>query len=507
MQLIRSNIARSYFLVLAIAAVLYIASCATGPLWQDSGMIQYRVWRNDIQGGLGLALAHPLFYIIAIIAKYIPIGQFGFRVNLVSALAGAFTVANVFLLLRIWLDKIFPAAVGALSLALSWTFWQHASMAETYTLYTALLTVELVLLLQYVRTDRVGFLYLLGLANGLAVANHMLGSIAAVCYAIFILVLVFRKSISIRQVIIFAGLWIIGALPYEYLVIKQMIVSGEIAGTLLSALFGQSWSGDALNISLTLRIIVENIAFIVYSFPTPNILLLLVGIYAIGKAFSDKKICVVLLAMLVLFFIFAFRYTVPDRYAFFIPFYCIATICIGVGVDIFTQRFDTKKISVFIAIMAILPIPVYAFTPMLAEKANVNLGTKRQIPYRNDYAYFLRPWQSFDKGPTRFGEEALKGVSSDSYICADGTTVYALWYAQTVNKINPGVKILALHGSYQNPVEYPTMAQFNRLIEDGRLFVVSNVKGYCQPEYLLDNCDFVKASVLYKVVPKNADKL
>ena len=52
-------------------------------------MIQYRVWHNDIEGGLGLALSHPLFYILAIGAKYIPVGEFAYRVNLVSAIAAA----------------------------------------------------------------------------------------------------------------------------------------------------------------------------------------------------------------------------------------------------------------------------------------------------------------------------------------------------------------------------------------------------------------------------------
>ena len=85
----RQNIAMMYFVVLAAAAALYVGTGAPGTLWQDSGMIQYRVWHNDIEGKLGLALAHPLFYILAIGAKYIPLGEFAHRVNLVSALQRA----------------------------------------------------------------------------------------------------------------------------------------------------------------------------------------------------------------------------------------------------------------------------------------------------------------------------------------------------------------------------------------------------------------------------------
>jgi hypothetical protein len=35
------NLKTSYIAVFLAAAVLYIATCAPGPLWQDSGMYQY----------------------------------------------------------------------------------------------------------------------------------------------------------------------------------------------------------------------------------------------------------------------------------------------------------------------------------------------------------------------------------------------------------------------------------------------------------------------------------
>ena len=99
-SLTSKNIAVGYFVVLLAAAVLYIATCAPGPLWQDGGMFQYRIWYNDIEGNLGLALSHPLYHIIGIVVKYIPLGEFAYKINLISAVAAAFTIANLFLLLR-----------------------------------------------------------------------------------------------------------------------------------------------------------------------------------------------------------------------------------------------------------------------------------------------------------------------------------------------------------------------------------------------------------------------
>ncbi|MCD6392030.1 MAG: hypothetical protein J7M40_00840, partial [Planctomycetes bacterium] len=60
------QIAFQYALVLIAAIALYAICCAPGALWQDSGLIQYRILHNDIEGKLGLALSHPLFYMAGI---------------------------------------------------------------------------------------------------------------------------------------------------------------------------------------------------------------------------------------------------------------------------------------------------------------------------------------------------------------------------------------------------------------------------------------------------------
>ena len=58
-----------YSAVLLITLVLYGVSCAPGAVWQDSGLIQYRVWHNDIEGRAGLALAHPSRSVLSQVPK------------------------------------------------------------------------------------------------------------------------------------------------------------------------------------------------------------------------------------------------------------------------------------------------------------------------------------------------------------------------------------------------------------------------------------------------------
>jgi hypothetical protein len=489
-----------YLAVLCSGLVLYAVSCAPGALWQDSGLIQYRIWHNDIEGFLGLAISHPLFYILAIGAKSVPLGEFGYRVNLVSAVAAAVAVANLFLFVRLWLGRNFPAVIAAATLALSHTFWAHASIIETYTLWAALFFAELIMLLQYTKTSRVGYLYWLGLLNGLAIADHMLASMPLLCYSIFLIVLLLRNQIRLRHLGIIALCWIIGALPYEYLIIKNIIQTKDIVGTLASAAFGNSWQGAVLNTSLSARIIKEDLLFILLNFPTPNIALFFVGCFAIFRFSMSRALRNVLLGVTILFFVFAFRYTVPDRYAFFIPFYCAVSVFIGLGTHLFQRHRSGRVFGLLVLVFSLLPVGVYTAAPALAEKMQFNIGTRSDIPYRDDYKYFLQPWRTGDKGAERFAEEALETKEKDSVIYADLTTVGPLLYVQEVKGKRPDVKIVSSVIRSENSPGFDEQT-IEQLLKERAIYVVSRRPRYC-PAFVLDNYDLVPAGVLWRVVER-----
>jgi hypothetical protein len=418
---------------------------------------------------------------------------------LISAIAAAFTIANLFLLLRLWLGKNLPAVLAAITLALSWTIWQFASIAEVYTLYSALLLTELIMLLQYIKTRRVGFLYLLALFNGLAIADHMWGIIPFTCYVVFVVVLLVQKQIRLRNLAVFVSLWVIGAAPYEYLIIKNIVQTGDFTGTVASALFGNSWRGAVLNTRLSIKLAGENLIFMAYNFPTPNCLFFFVGLYGLKKVSPSRSFRNILLALLILFFVFAFRYTVSDRYAFFMPFYCLVSVLIGVGFDSLVTQPNRKILCRIVFILALLPIPTYVIAPVIAQKMQFNLSTTRKIPYRNEYIWFLRPWQTGYNGPEQFARKALSGVEKEAIIIADGTTVYPLWYVQEVKGTAPGVKIVSQHGSYESPITFPTADTIGKMVVERTVYVVSPVVGYC-PGFLLERYKFERKGVLWKVV-------
>ncbi len=466
-------------------------------------MFQYRVVHNEIQGNLGLALAHPLYHLLGILVKAVPVGEVFFRINLISAVAGALAVANLFLLVRIWTGMFIPALIGAMSLALSHTHWLHCCIAEVYTLYLAIFLAELVVLLKYCKTQRVGYLYWLGLLNGLSIANHMWGSIPLVCYVVFVMVLLAKKKISGGNVAMVFLLWSIGFGPYGWLIIQNMIQSGDVAGTISSALFGNSWQSNVLNTQLTAKVIKENFMFIGMNFPTPNVLLGFVGIFALFRIRSERAFGNVVLGLLILFFLFAFRYTVPDRYAFFLPFYAMVSIFIGLGSwrllrwgEVLSGK--RKILAGLMIIFALTTIPVYAVLPGAARKMKVSLGTARQIPYRDEYDWFLQPWKTGYHGPRQFAVEALEVVEENGLIYADGTTVYALLGAQQIQGLRPDVTIVPGHGTVNNLDGYGE-ERIDELFREHKIYVVSPVAGYC-PEFLLEKFEFESVGVVWQAV-------
>ena len=467
-------------------------------MWQDSGLIQYRVWHNDIEGFEGLAISHPLYHLLAMGAKHIPFGEFGRRVNLVSAVAAALAVANLYLLVRLWLGQDFPAIIAAVTLAVSHTFWWHASIAETYTLWAALFLGELVLLWEYTRTKKVGYLYGLGLLNGLAIAVHMLATIPLACYVVFVAVLLARRSIRAKDLAIIAALWVLGALPYEYLIVKTLVQSGAVLGTLASAAFGNRWQADVLNTSLSWRLIKEDLLFLALNVPTPNILLFFAGLWGLRRMGRAPGFRAVVLTLLVLFFAFAARYTIVDRFAFFLPFYCLVALVIGLGVHELRARAAHVAVPCAILAFSLLPVAVYAMAPALAKRLAVPMGTRQDIPYRDDYTYFLRPWRTGYTGAERFAQEALGATEPNAILCADSTTVAPLLYMQEVKGLRPEVKIVSGTVNSQGAprVDEQTIGS---LLQKRPVYVVSRRPGYC-PAFILAQYELAEAGVLWRVV-------
>ena len=221
------------------------------------------------------------------------------------------------------------------------------------------------------------------------------------------------------------------------------------------------------------------------------------------KASPSRSFANVLLALLILFFVFAFRYTVPDRYAFFLPFYCLVSILIGVGCNLLVTWPRHKILAWLVFVLALLSIPTYVIAPIVAQKIHFKLPTKRSMPYRNDYIWFLRPWKTDHHDPGQFTDEVFNTVEDNAVIYADGTTLYPLLYAQEIKSRRSDIKIVSFHANRKNPVVFNEQT-VPKLLAETSVYVVSPLAGYC-PRFLLEQYEFEQAGILWKVVEKQAE--
>ncbi len=154
----------------AVCAALYGRTLAPSAMWYDMAELPAAAYYLGIAHSTG----YPLYLLLGKLATFIPLGDIGYRVNLMSAIAATMTVVVVFLIVWELTQSRRAAALATLALGASSTLWASATVADSHALnafFTALVTY---LLLRWQRAGHrallLGAFYLLGLAMG----NHHL---------------------------------------------------------------------------------------------------------------------------------------------------------------------------------------------------------------------------------------------------------------------------------------------------------------------------------------------
>lgn len=158
---------RWWALGLSLAALLlYVATLAPSVATVFDDSLEFQVVLPSL--GIAHPTGYPLYTLLGWLASRVPVGDLAYRVNLLSALAGAATVGLLFLTARRIESSRLAAAVTSVVFALSTTWWSQATIAEVYTLHG--LAVALILYLTL--SDRGTRTVWLALVFGLALAHH-----------------------------------------------------------------------------------------------------------------------------------------------------------------------------------------------------------------------------------------------------------------------------------------------------------------------------------------------
>ena len=418
--------------VFVAALLLYALTASRGMQWQDSGEHIVRIMTHEARSDRGLALSHPLHHYLGRIAVASSTFEPAFAVTLVSALAGAVCVANVFGLLLSITRKPAAALFGCVSLAVAHVFWQLATLTETYTLCAALLSGECWCLVLYARDRRAGFLMGALLLNGLGIANHLLASLTTPVLLCVLVIELTRCRVRVREALAGAVLWILGTLPYSIMVAGAWSASGDFVATMRSALFGRAFADEVLNTSVNAQVLSIFVAFIVYSFPNA---LLPTAAYGMARAEDSgmpRMAKRALLAGLLLHAAFVLRYNISDQHTFLLPVFVFLAIFGGVGCAAVIKWPTRRSRRVALYLMAILLVftpAVYAIGPGLLRRTGLIDGMIRHKPYRDDYAYLFCPWSVIETSADQLGRHAMKLTELNGIVVIeDNMAVFAVQY-------------------------------------------------------------------------------
>jgi hypothetical protein len=148
------------------ALALYIATLAPSVATVFDDSLEFQVVLPSL--GIAHPTGYPLYTLLGWLASRLPVGDLAYRVNLLSALAGAATVGILFLTARRLNSSRLPAALMSIVFALGTVWWSQATIAEVYTLHGLAVALILYLTLSG-RGTRAPWL---ALVFGLALAHH-----------------------------------------------------------------------------------------------------------------------------------------------------------------------------------------------------------------------------------------------------------------------------------------------------------------------------------------------
>ncbi len=494
---------RVWLLATIAAALLYGLTLAPGVAWGDSADAQVRVHLGQWVDRKDLVRSHMPFYIVATaLAK--PGLTPALAANLVAAAAGALTVGNVVWLIALLTRRRIAIFTGTCLLMLSHALWHVSTVAEVMTFSTMLLTFELVFLLYFIKQSRFRWLLAALLANGFGLATH---NMAVLTWPAYIAVLLYmRNAIPSPRgpslLVAFLAL-LAGASPLADVFLTGMKANPDASAVIHDMLIAR-YGSFVFNTSLP-STVVRAVAYICYSFPSPLLFLLPIGLVALWRT-SARPTAVLFTLAFAAHFLFAVRYNVPDQHMFMLHSLVLGAVLIGFAVDRITAARPSAKLATVLALISLTGPVVYAVLPNVLRRYPRDLVglPSRKLPHRDAYRWFLQPWRHGYTGPQKFAQETLEALPPEAVLAVDSTPMPTLVYLQAVSGFRRDVRIPGAE-RFQNWLEPldPTSPELVEAIGAGRVFTITDDQKQLPPALRDPKYEFIRLGPVFQVVFAN----
>ncbi|MEJ5197877.1 MAG: DUF2723 domain-containing protein, partial [Anaerolineae bacterium] len=332
-----------------ISLALYVRTLVPWLLPGDSG--EFQVLLHQV--GIAHTTGYPVYMLLGkLFITLAAVGDVAYRANLFSAFTAGLTVALVYAAGRLAADSRWGGAFAALTLAVSFTFWSQALIAEVYAPGALFLAAVLVALLAWERTGRAAWLFVAGLCGGLGLGVHASVGVFAPAAVALLLSHPGRWRAWWRPALIgaLAGLALYGlaflivdlhAPPanifnaaYSPARSSWGLSEADLQNPLARILFvggGRQWRTALYpDPAGMLKKVGDYVAKLPREFSAVTLACAVIGFVALSRRMW--RVALLLGVGLIVQWLFYFNYHVGDIYVFYIPGYLLLAVLAGAGV-------------------------------------------------------------------------------------------------------------------------------------------------------------------------------
>lgn len=524
-------------LVFVLSAIFYVYTLLPSLAWGDGTKLQSEAVSGEsfvlsemppneftpdpfIFSKVGVAAwDHPLYIMLGYtLVKAFPFADPLWLVNLISAIFGAASVALVFLLSYRFTNSLLAAGYGAFSLAVSHTFWWHASTPEVYTLFAFLLLSSFYFFDRFERTDQGSSLFFSAFFLGLAASTHILAFLTIPALGLYYLFLgSFRRfhNSELKRLLMPGAAFMIG---FSFYILQFIRMSAdfplkEIVGPVIGSTFISRLG--TLSPVLLGESLLTYFFFLTLQFGPVGLVL---GGFGVRKIFSPKDLTFrKIIFSFIVFALFGIFYRVTDQFTFFIASYLFWAMLMGIGSDYAFGLLPENKRLLLSSVLGLLLVATpffYVALPRLAAQTGIDdefIGIpKIGTGVRNGLAYYMNPYKRSDRSAYDFGEKTITNLAPDSVVIAEWYTdtdeYFILRYFTKIEKLRTDVSVIGW--ADQEPFEFDSQLALD-VIDDSfparPVYLASLSDKFYTASTLVETYCILPENNLYRLYPKESN--
>lgn len=447
------------WLVAILAFVVYMRTLAPGVLPADSGEFQF------VARVLGIAHppGYPLYTLLGKLATLLPVNSAAWRVNLLSAVFAALTLALVARAARRLTGSAMAGVAAALALGGIPTFWAQATTANIRALMALFTALMLLLALEYGAKPSQKGLVALALAAGLAVGHHGSLGLLFIPLAAYLLVADRRFLKRPRWLLTATGAFAASLLVLLYLPIRSLAGAPfdptpiDSVGRFLEHILALGFRGDMFYFAradlLPGRIGVWlNILRMEFGAPLA-VAMAPAGILAAAKR---PKMGLLVGGVFLVNTATAITYRAPQTVEYLMPSYVALGVLLGVGLAeamTWASRQGTLRTLVAAAVLALCAAPWVANAPSF------------QALHR-------------DHSTERTARALLGSAPANATILANWHWATPLWYLQHVEGARPDVSVVYVYPEGATPNEDVWIRRIGEALRQGPALITNWFEAY-----------------------------